>query len=136
MKNMKIFITLLIVFAAFCMNAAPHGPYKAQGLAFYFVHDGGPLKIGAKLNSPKKGAAVVKILDAEEKEVFFDYVKFNGTKKLSHDFGKNAPAGIYQMRVSGADYTIDPESFPAKKYGVYATRSLYYFTDKNQFKDA
>ena len=136
MKHFKIFVTLLIVFAAFCMNAAPHGPYKAQGLAFYFVHDGGPLKIGAKLNSPKKGAAVVKILDAEEKEVFFDYVKFSGTKKLSHDFGKNAPAGIYQMRVSGANYTIDPESFPVKKYGVYATRSTYYFTDKNQFKDA
>ena len=136
MKNVKIFITLLIVFAAFCMNAAPHGPYKAQGLAFYFVHDGGALKIGAKLNSNKNGAVVLKILDAEEKEVFFDYVKFTGAKNLSHDFGKNAPAGIYQMRVSGANYTIDPESFPVKKYGVYATRSTYYFTDKNQFKDA
>lgn len=136
MKCIKIIVAAWLIFAAFCVDAASYGPYKAQGLVFYFVHNGGPLKIGANLESSKNGAAVIKILDAEEKEVFFDYVKFKGTKKLSHDFGRNAPAGIYQMRVSGTNYTIDPESVPLKKYGVYAARSLYYFTDKNQFNSA
>ena len=136
MKCIKIIVAAWLIFAAFCVDAAPYGPYKAQGLVFYFVHNGGPLKIGANLESGKNGAAVIKILDAEEKEVFFDYVKFKGTKKLSHDFGRNAPAGIYQMRVSGTGHTVDPQSFPVKKYGVYAARSLYYFTDKNQFNSA
>jgi hypothetical protein len=136
MKCIKIIVAAWLIFAAFCVDAAPYGQYKAQGLVFYFVHNGGPLKIGANLKSSKNGAAVIKILNAEEKEVFFDYVKFTGTKKISYDFGKNAPAGIYQMRVSGMNYTIDPESVPLKKYGVYAARSLFYFTDKNQFNSA
>ena len=108
MKRLKFFIAVILAVAAFCAGAAPKGPYKAQGVAFYFVHNGGPLKIGANLNFTKnpvagikEGAAVVKILDAEENEVFWDYVKFTGPKSLSYDFGKNAPKGIYQMRVSG-----------------------------------
>ena len=61
MKFVKFLIVVLFAAAAFCMDAAPRGPYKAQGLAFYFVHNGGPLKIGANLNSAKDGAALVKI---------------------------------------------------------------------------
>ena len=143
MKRLKFFIAVILAVAAFCAGAAPKGPYKAQGVAFYFVHNGGPLKIGANLNftktiasALKEGAAVVKILDAEENEVFWDYVKFTGTKSLSYDFGKNAPKGIYQMRVSGLNYSVDPVSVPVKKYGVYATRCRYYFTNVNQFRDA
>ena len=135
MKFVKFLIVVLFAAAAFCMDAAPRGPYKAQGLAFYFVHNGGPLKIGANLNSAKDGAALVKILDAEENEVFFDYVKFKGKKTVSHDFGKSAPKGIYQMRVSGLNYTVDPVSVPVKKYGVYGTRCRYYFADVNQFQN-
>ncbi len=136
MRLMKYFLTLLFAASVLCAEGALKGPYQAQALAFYFVHDGGPLKLGAKLNSPKNGAAVVKILDAEEHEVFWDYVKFNGDKVVSHDFGKNAPAGIYQMRVSGLDFTVDPVSAPVKKYGVAASRCRWNFADVNQFNEA
>ena len=142
MMKLNHLIIVLIMVLSVCAEAAPTGPYKAQGAAFYFVHNGGPLKLGANLNftrnntAIKTGAAVVKILDADEKEVFWDYVKFSGPKSLSYDFGKNAPKGIYLMRVSGLNYTVAPVSFPEKKYGVYGTRCRYYFTNVNQFQDA
>lgn len=137
MKKMKFFVVAILAVISLCADAALKGPYIAQGLAFYFVHDGGPLKIGAVLDSNKKdGAAVVKVLDADEKEVFWDYVKFNGKKNVMHDFGKNAPAGIYQMRISGLNYSADPVSAPLKKYGVSATRCRFNFDNINQFQEA
>ena len=116
MKQLKVFLIALAIVICFCAEAALKGPYRAQGLAFYFVHNGGSLKVGVNLNSAKNGAVVVKIQNADEKEVFWDYIKFTGKKTVTHDFGKNAPAGIYQMRISGLEYTADPISFPAKKY--------------------
>ena len=136
MKKLKFLLIALAMLIGFCAEAALKGPYRAQGLAFYFVHNGGPLKIGANLNSAKNGAVVVKILNADEKEVYWDYVKFTGKKTVAHDFGKNAPAGIYQMRISGLEYTADPISFPTKKYGVSATRCRFNFNTVDQFKEA
>ena len=136
MKQLKVFLIALAMVVGFCAEAALKGPYRAQGLAFYFVHNGGPLKVGVNLNSAKNGAVVVKIQNADEKEVYWDYIKFTGKKTVTHDFGKNAPAGIYQMRISGLEYTADPISFPMKKYGVSATRCRFNFNTVDQFKEA
>ena len=96
LKKLKYFLAAIFAVAAFCAGAAPKGPYKAQAAVFYFVHNGGPLKIGANLNFTKtavssinEGAAVVKILDAEENE---EVVKPKTTKKASSTTKKTSEA--------------------------------------------
>ncbi len=135
MKRQGLFVIAFLFVLLAGAQAALLGPYKAQALGFFFVHEGGALSLSAELNSAKNGAAVVKILDHNEKEVFWEYVKFTGSKTISHDFGDNAPAGIYQMRISGKNYTVDPFASPTCQYGVYAPRCRVNFTTGKQFED-
>jgi hypothetical protein len=131
---MKILLALLCAVAGINLDAANFkGPFKAEALAFYFVHDGGALALEVEL-SGKDGAAVTRIMDAEEKEVLWDYSKIDGAKRLRHDFGANAPKGIYQVRTSGKNYQVSPKAVPEKSFGVMAARCMMNATATNQFE--
>ena len=108
MKRILSMLLMLCIGCACGANLKP--PFRAEAMAFYFVHDGGPLKLELKVAADgenrhgplylrKDGAFVGRIFDADEKLAEWDYRKIKaGTETvLSHDFGKNAPAGIYQI---------------------------------------
>lgn len=146
MKRILMILLMLCVWCVCGANLKP--PFRAEAMAFYFVHDGGPLKLELKVatdvgnkHNPsylrKDGAFVGRIFDADEKLVEWDYRKVKaGTETvLSHDFGKNAPAGIYQIRYSGANIVVTPSAFPEKKFGVTPLRCIIKPTVRDQFSD-
>ena len=125
-----LFLFLLSVFLR--IGAADFTPpFQAEAMAFYFVHDGGPLKLELKVkaagisrNNPlylrKDGAFVGRIFDADEKLAEWDYRKLKSGSEsvLSHDFGQEAPAGIYQIRYSGTNIAVTPSAIPESRYCV------------------
>lgn len=145
MKKNFLFLFLLSGFT--CMKAANFTPpFHAEAMAFYFVHDGGPLKLelkvkatGSRRNNPlylrTDGAFVGRIFDADEKLAEWDYRKLKSGSEsvLSHDFGKNAPAGIYQIRYSGTNIAVTPSAIPEKSFGLMPLRSIIRPTAGNQF---
>ena len=146
MKRILMILLMLCVWCVCGANLKP--PFRAEAMAFYFVHDGGPLKLELKVatdvgnkHNPsylrKDGAFVGRIFDADEKLVEWDYrkVKAGTETALSHDFGKNAPAGIYQIRYSGANIVVTPSAFPEKKFGVTPLRCTANATAPGQFSD-
>ncbi len=131
----KLLLASLVALTLNCL-AAFTGPFDAEGAGFYFVHKGGPLKLSLDFTTAgfvghfpvylqNDGAIVGRIFDAEERLVFWDYIKVKKgeTKTISHDFGKTAPAGIYQIRYSGANIKVNVKSEPELKYGFAAFRA-------------
>lgn len=116
--------------------AAPfQGPFRSEALAFYFVHDGGPLQLQAAIIGDQ-AAAVVRFFDAQENLRLWQYCRpQSGGHALSCDFGADAPAGIYQVRVSGKDYQIDPQAVPVKPFGVMPASCRLYSTAADQFNE-
>ncbi len=134
--NMKFLLSAMILCSLHLLSAANlPGPFKAEALAFYFVHNGGPLKLEAALAPVKdSGAVLTRIFDAEEQLVSFDYRKFSSPFTLNHDFGTNAPKGIYQIRTSGMNYTVDPKAVPETLFGIMPSRCMMNSTALNQFQ--
>ncbi len=145
MKKNFLFLFLLSGFT--CIEAANFTPpFHAEAMAFYFVHDGGPLKLelkvkatGTSRNNPlylrKNGAFVGRIFDVNEKLAEWDYRKLKSGSEsvLSHDFGQDAPAGIYQIRYSGTNIAVTPSAIPEKSFGLMPLRSIIRPTAGNQF---
>ncbi len=118
------------------LGAAPfQGPFRSEALAFYFVHDGGPLQLQAAIIGDQ-AAAVVRFFDAQENLRLWQYCRpQSGGHALSCDFGADAPAGIYQVRVSGKDYQIAPQAVPVNPFGVMPASCRLYSTVPDQFSE-
>ena len=137
LKNIaRILLLTLCLPGAARLSAAPfQGPFRAEALAFYFVHDGGPLQLQAKIIGDQ-AAAVVRFFDEQENLRLWQYCRPQpGGHVLSCDFGADAPAGIYQLRVSGKDYVIDPRATPAKLFGVMPASCRLHSTSPDQFSE-
>ena len=146
MKHILIFI--LISGFVCASGAAFTPPFRAEAMAFYFVHDGGPLQLCLKVrpdsgnrNNPmylrKDAAFVGRIFNADEKLVEWDYrkIKAGSETLLRHDFGDNAPPGIYQICYSGANVLVTPYAVPEKKFGLAPLRCMVYAAVPDQFAD-
>ena len=146
MKHILIFI---LISGFVCASGATFTPpFRAEAMAFYFVHDGGPLQLCLKVrpdsgnrNNPmylrKDAAFVGRIFNADEKLVEWDYrkIKAGSETLLRHDFGDNAPPGIYQIRYSGANVLVTPYAVPEKKFGLAPLRCMVYAAVADQFAD-
>lgn len=149
MRKSKMWGLALLVFCSLPLFAANFkGPFQADALAFYFVHDGGPLKLSLQVEvagynhrNPqylqKDGAFVGRIFDVDEKLKVWEYRKIKqGTQEtITYDFGKNAPAGIYQIRYSGANVKVQPSSIPEKQFGMLAMRCMIAPASQDQFAE-
>lgn len=139
---MKISILCLLCLVVNSVAATDNfrGPFKAEAIAFYFIHDGGPLKIRVNFSSDRRkaGKAVSRFFNAEEELVKWDYLKIPAgkTKEVTYDFGKSAPKGIYQFRYSGKNILVSPVAEPDKKFGFLAMRCGLYSTVSKQFNKA
>ena len=146
MKHILIFILMSGFVCVSGANFTP--PFRAEAMAFYFVHDGGPLQLCLKVkpdsgnrNNPmylrKDGAFVGRIFNADEKLVEWDYrkIKAGSETLLRHDFGDNAPPGIYQIRYSAANVLVTPYAVPEKKFGLAPLRCMVYAAKPEQFAD-
>ncbi|MDD4097401.1 MAG: hypothetical protein PHC30_01395 [Lentisphaeria bacterium] len=130
----SLLLTLTLLGTARLQAAFP-GPFRAEALAFYFAHDGGPLQLQATIIGDQ-AAAVVRVFDAQEGLRLWQYCRPQpGGHTLNCDFGADAPAGIYQLRVSGKDYQIDPQATPAKPFGVMAASCRLHATTPDQFAE-
>jgi hypothetical protein len=116
------------------------GPFQAEGLAFYLVHDGGPLKCSLKIDTrnAKDAKVFCRFLDAEELSVdkILLHIPAGESKTASFDYGPNAPKGIYQIKVSGLNYLVTLSSQPEKPFGVMPMRCTLFCTSKKQFSKA
>ena len=148
---MQHFFAVILMLSALCVSGANFTPpFRAEdAMAFYFVHEGGPLQLflkvttdGENQNNPgylrKDGAFVGRIFDADEKLSEWDYrkIKAGEVTVLSHDFGKDAPPGIYQIRYSGANVLVTPYAVPEKKFGLAPLRCMQHAAVPDQFAHA
>jgi hypothetical protein len=135
------FLIILCILATGLSSYAKNlpGPFKAEGLAFYFVHDGGPLKCSLKIDASKNKDAKVfcRFLNADEFSVdkILLHIPAGKTDTASFDYGPNAPKGIYQVKVSGLNYVVTPSSIPERSFGVMPMRCMLTSTSAEQFSD-
>lgn len=116
------------------------GPFRAEALAFFFIHDGGPLKIGVDATpdeNKEAGKILCRFYDAAERLVHGDYQKLppNQTKHIEYDYGADAPAGIYQIRYSGRNLKVEVRSVPASSFGVMPSRCMMKASSVGQFEN-
>ena len=149
MRQSKMWGLILLVWGSLTLSAANFkGPFQADALAFYFVHDGGPLKLSLQVEvagynhrNPqylqRDGAFVGRIFDVDEKLKVWEYrkVKRGTLETVSYDFGQNAPAGIYQIRYSGSNIKVQPSSIPEKQFGISAMRCMMAPMSHDQFAE-
>ena len=140
----KLFLFLIAVSLLANLSAASDlfkGPFKAEALAFYFVHKGGPLKIELKADA-EKNARFPKVLAcfyrADEALASWKYrkLKTDGGISFQYDYGKNAPKGIYQVRVSGTECVYEIKAAPTTSFGVMALRCGLQVSFPDQFAKA
>ena len=129
-----------------------HGPFNAESLTFYVVHEGGDLTLSLqatrKLRSPNRRASVeipqaifVQVYDANEFLVTSKYHPFPKDDTAFHlpSTIPNAPAGIYQIRATGSwggGIQFDLETSPVCSFGVMAARDTLKRTTAEQFSKA
>ena len=138
---LKFLLVLSIFFAGLSSYAKNlSGPFKAEGLAFYFVHDGGPLKCSLKIDASNNEDAKVfcRFLNSDEfsEDKILLHVPAGKTDTVSFDYGPDAPKGIYQVKVSGLNYVVTPSSVPERSFGVMPMRSILTGTSPEQFSEA
>ena len=103
------------------------GPFKTEALAFYFVHEGGPLAIVLDV-LPENPGRFPKVLAcfyrADETLAGWNYRKMEPGKKVvfRQDYGADAPKGIYQVRVSGTDVLYRIAAEPEESFGLMPLR--------------
>jgi len=149
MKMRKTALTVLTVafavFSGYAENpgaAKPFpGPFDAEAMVYYIVHEGGDLKINVGFERRRfepAGQAVTlpqamtfQLYDAEERPVKTEFHRFpddGKTRRLdfSYEF-KSAPAGIYQVRTAvTANSRIcgSLSTEPAAPFGVMPSRCM------------
>ena len=137
-------VVLLVAVIGLLQSAAAKnlpGAFEAPALAFYFVHKGGPLKLDFSARVSQKqnaGQVLCRFFDADEKLVKWQYTKISkdSTWKQSHNYGKNAPKGVYQIRCSSKNAMVSVKSTPEEGFGVMAARCMFHSGIKGQFDNA
>ena len=102
MKKTLISLLIIVSLSATLSAAADlfKGPFKAEALAFYFVHEGGPLAIVLDV-LPENPGRFPKVLAcfyrADETLAGWNYRKMEPGKKVvfRQDYGADAPKGIF-----------------------------------------
>ena len=101
-------VILLLLAAGIWMGMAAaaenfKGLFRAESLAFYFVHKGGALEIVLEAQAQKTGASprvLACFYRADESLAGWNFRTLEAGQKsvLRYDYGSNAPKGIYQVR--------------------------------------
>lgn len=125
-------VILLLLAAGIWMGMAAaaenfKGPFRAESLAFYFVHKGGALEIVLEAQAQKTGASprvLACFYRADESLAGWNFRTLEAGQKsvLRYDYGSNAPKGIYQVRVSGTDLLYRIAAAPETPFGLMALR--------------
>jgi hypothetical protein len=115
------------------------GPFRAEALGFFIVHEGGGLtvELAVKAIKNKPGQIVCRFFDADEKQVKWEYNKVAAGKGVTyrHEYGK-VPAGVYQVRYCGKNITVGLTSAPEKNFGIMPMRCTLNATSTDQFLKA
>ena len=143
MKKTLISLLIIVSLSATLSAAADlfKGPFKAEALAFYFVHNGGPLELSLNVKA-EKNARFPKVLAcfyrADETLVTWKYRKLKADETIAfhYDYGKNAPKGVYQVRVSGMECVYNVKATPKRSFGVMALRCSLQVSFPDQFAKA
>ena len=114
------------------------GPFRVEAAAFYFVHPGGPLKLELTARTETDnttGKVLCRFFDRDENLVKWDYRQLAAGKALTcgYDYGVQAPAGIYQLRCSGAGVLFDVKATPERKFGLLPLRCMLGCGREGQF---
>lgn len=147
MKNPSRFLALFPLFLGCLLGFADdgipvlRGPFRGDGLAFFFVHPGGPLKLDVTVHpdgQAKFPKALVRFFDSSEKLVGWNYDPLVPGKPatFSQTYAEQSPAGVYQVRTSLVEATCDVAATPARSFAVMPSRCRLVATDKDQFKEA
>jgi hypothetical protein len=133
--------------------ARPAGPFKAQSVAFYVVHHGGPLAVTLIVNRPDAEiadnggirfphAVFWQAFDHEERPVDRRTYRFETPdergRRFTVEFEDTAP-GVYQVRAAktaGNSMTFDLETKPACSVAVMPVRCRLGMSGRDQFADA
>ncbi|MDH7571616.1 MAG: hypothetical protein QHJ73_18720, partial [Armatimonadota bacterium] len=147
-------LALLWLAVAEGIQAAPRleGPFRADSLAFFIVHHGGPLLVELHVNRPTRElkdqggvrfphAVFWQLYDADERLAARDYHRFTGeeTGKVFRVQLPDAPAGVYQLRYAKSpanEITVDLRCEPPASFGVMPCRARLHEGRKNQFRSA
>lgn len=129
------------------------GPFMAEALSFYFVHSGGPLELtlqarasadcpatrqagGAGSGTLENPKVLYRFFDPHEKLVAWSYERLapGSVTEWAHDFGDEAPPGVYQVRYAGQGLTTDAWATPEKAFGLAPSRCQISVATKGQFE--
>ena len=129
------------------------GPFVADSLAFFIVHEGGPLEVRLEVsrtsaevkrqgNIGYRHAVYWQLFDAEERLVNHEYARFDDATELAMALAAepaDAPAGIYQVRATvppGTGMSVDLQTEPAAPFGIMPRRCRLHEGSKGQFSEA
>ena len=142
------FVVAMIAFVSVALPArsAPpkniEGPFRATALAFYVVHEGGPLRITLPAHNREDspaGRILCRFFDAGENLVKWKFHRFETGKprvEFGTEFGEDTPAGIYQVRCSMAGpVEVDLRTTPERPFGLMPMRSRLRSVTRDQFVD-
>lgn len=150
---MKKLLMLLFAMIAVCAFAAKpfEGPWTSEGMNFYLVHSGGPLKIEVSLKkSPGyQGDPVLKntpssllvVLNPNEKTVTERYWRVApGEKEKNYTLEyPDAEAGIWQIRSTfsfSSNMSLQFKTTPKLEYGVLFSRSRIQSDDVQHIRNS
>ncbi len=150
-----IVIVVLLSTAMALGDTAPRipGPFIADSLAFFIIHDGGSLAVTLHVSRPvtelaNQGglriphAVYWQVYDADERLVTHETHRFDSPGEteisLSAEIA-DAPPGIYQVRSTlspGSGMSVDLETDPGAPFGVMPRRCRLGEGSKGQFAAA
>ncbi|MCF7839070.1 MAG: hypothetical protein K9N49_10625 [Candidatus Marinimicrobia bacterium] len=128
------------------------GPFMAEALAFYFVHPGGPLSLTLEAEVPDGPAGrraggsgtgtledpkiLYRFFDHQENMVQWVYKRLepNSVTRWHHDFGAEAPAGVYQIRYAGQGLRVNAWATPERAFGISPMRTRISHATRGQFE--
>lgn len=148
-----LFLALSLVLASVSAQGKIFkGPFRAEALAFYIVHEGGPISVEVEVEHPAlfsslfgiqlPAISLVRFFDPEEKLLGWEYQHFVRLDSTKHTFDfreTNAPAGIYQVRVAhtvGSRPETNLKVEPRSSFGILPMRSWLHTTSREQFQEA
>ena len=148
----KLFSFLFAIISITIFAAKPFkGPWSSEGMIFYLVHHGGPLKIDVilKKNPGYLGNPVLKntpssllvLLNPEEKAVSYKYWRVSpGETEKQYTLNiPDAKAGIWQIRHTfpfSSNMSLQFETTPKLEYGVLFSRSRILNKDMQNIRNS
>ncbi|MBN1864983.1 MAG: hypothetical protein JW808_08790, partial [Victivallales bacterium] len=134
------------------------GPFRGQSFAFYFVHSGGPLTLNFRVSASdgcpdgrrqansedmtgtdEDPKILLRFFDCSERLVNWRYQRLapGSVTVWDYDFGKDADAGIYQIRYAGQRVEgVDAWAEPARPFGLAPLRCHIHHCNPGQFSSA